>query len=63
MDISEKTDTMKPETRRYLKKLALRLEGEYLAMRALHYGNLPAWRVAMRSAGSKFPRKKNPAKR
>jgi hypothetical protein len=54
---------MKPKTERYLAKLSARLEGEYLAVRALHFGNLPAWKVAMRAAGSKFPRKKNPSKK
>lgn len=54
---------MKPKTERSLAKLSSRLEAEYLAMRALHFGNLPAWRVAMRAAGMRFPRRKNPAKK
>lgn len=54
---------MKPKTERYLAKLSARLEAEYLAMRALHFGNLPAWKVAMRAGGMRFPRKKNPSKK
>ena len=51
---------MKPKTQRYLDRLNRRLEAEYLAMRALHLGYLPAWKVAMRAAGHKPPQIKNP---
>ena len=53
---------MKSKTERYLAKLRERLDNEYLAMRALTFGDLPAWKVAIRAAGLRFPRKKNPSK-
>jgi hypothetical protein len=54
---------MKPKTERYLAKLSERLDNEYLAMRALHFSDLPAWKVAIRAAGMKFSRKKNPTQK
>jgi hypothetical protein len=51
---------MRKRTLRYLARLRLRLEAERLAMRCLHMGNHPGWRIAMRAAGSRFPRKRIP---